>query len=573
VRFTHFAAAALATSVLLPSAPLRADTYPKNHDVDIQHYRFELELFDGERRIDGQATIEVAVRSEQTDALAFDLISQAPTAADSNDVSGMAVESVRVRIGTTDPVSVAFVHEGDRLHVPLPEAASPDDRRAGQRITVEIDYAGTPRDALGIGPNKHGTWSWFSDNWPNKARHWLPTVDHPYDKASSEMIVIAPSRYQAVSNGLLIEETDLGDGRRRTHWRQSVPIATWLNTLGVTRFAVQHLKPFDGKPVQTWVFAEDRDAGFYDFAEPTHRVLDFYSEWVGPFAYEKLANVVSARTKGGMEAATAIMYDDRSVTGERSQRWRNVVIHEIAHQWFGNAVTEADWDDVWLSEGFATYFTLLFIEHAYGRDAFVEGLLSSRERVFAAYAERPDERIIHDDLDDMSRVTSGNTYQKGAWTLHMLRSWLGDDVFWRGIREYYATYRDANCTTADFRRVMERVSGEDLEWFFDQWLRRAGALQVDWSQRWDPSTGVLSLELHQTQPQEPYRARLPVTVRWLDDDSVEQSLEQVVWIEQRVESVELQLPAAPLGVVLDAPTTVLMQANQRHQQPGGGSVD
>lgn len=529
-----------------------ADTYPKNHDVDVRNYRFELELFDREGRIEASATIDVGLSTAGVSELTFDLVSE-----ETGSNGGMRVSAVRLGVAGQPAAPTAFEHSQDRLRVPLPDRAASADV-----VVVEIDYAGVPRDALGIGPNKHGTWSWFSDNWPNKARHWLPTVDHPYDKATSEMVVVAPSEYQVVSNGLLVEATDLGDGRRRSHWRQSVPVATWLYTLGVTRFAVQNLTAFEGKPVQTWVFAEDRDAGFYDFAEPTHHALEFYSDWVGPYSYEKLANVVSNRTKGGMEAASAIMYDDRSVTGERSERWRNVVIHEIAHQWFGNAVTEADWDDVWLSEGFATYFTSLFIEHAYGRDEFVEVLRSSRDRVFAAYAERPDERIVHDDLDDMTKVTTGNTYQKGAWTLHMLRAWLGDAVFWRGIRTYYAAYKDGNCTTADFRRVMEQESGESLQWFFDQWLRRGGALTVEWSRAWDAERGVLSLELRQTQPEEPFRARVPVTVRWMDGSGAEQSQEQAVWIEGRIAKIEIALSSEPSAVVVDEPVEVLMRAEE-----------
>ena len=534
------------------AASLYADTYPKNHDVDVLNYRFELELFADETHIAGRTTVDVALVADDVDELRFDLVVAAT--GEGNEPTGMTVGSVRVGVASDTSAPVAFTHSDDELRVSLPEAA-----HTTGTIRVEIEYAGVPRDALGIGPNQHGTWSWFSDNWPNKARHWLPTVDHPYDKATSEMIVTAPASVQVVSNGLMIEETDLGNGRRRTHWRQSVPIATWLYTLGVTEFAVQHLPAFDGKPVQTWVFAQDREAGFYDFAEPTHHVLEFYSERIGPYPYEKLANVVSARTRGGMEAATALMYDARSVTGERSERWRNVVIHEIAHQWFGNAITEADWDDVWLSEGFATYFTLLFIEHAYGRDEFVDGLRASRDRIFAAYAERPDERIVHDDLDDMSRVTTGNTYQKGAWTLHMLRSWLGDDVFWRGIREYYATYHNRNNTTADFRRVMERVSGESLQWFFDQWLRRGGAMLLAWDHRYDPERDVLSLEFRQTQPEAPFRVLLPITIRFVDGNGDEQELETAAWLEGREQAIELPMATPPTSVALDQRVEVLMR--------------
>ncbi|MCA9721588.1 MAG: M1 family peptidase, partial [Gemmatimonadetes bacterium] len=150
-----------------------------------------------------------------------------------------------------------------------------------------------------------------------------------------------------------------------------VPIATWLYALGVAEFAVDHRPDCVGVPIQTWVYQQDREAGFHDFAEPTCDVLEFFSSRIGPYSYEKVANVVAPTVGGGMEAATAIFYGERSVSGTRAVTWQNVIVHELAHQWFGNAVTEADWDDVWLSEGFATYFTLLYREHARGRDDFV----------------------------------------------------------------------------------------------------------------------------------------------------------------------------------------------------------
>jgi len=200
-----------------------------------------------------------------------------------------------------------------------------------------------------------------------------------------------------------------------------------------------------------------------------------------------------------MEAATAIMYHESAVTGERAERWRNVIVHEVAHQWFGNAVTESDWDDVWLSEGFATYFTLLFIEHAYGRDEFEAGLVDAARAVFLQYRDDPDYRIVHDDLDDMSRVTTRATYQKGAWVLHMLRELVGDEAFRAGIRTYYATYMNGNASTTDFRRVMERASGVELEDFFRQWLRSGGNPRLEGWWVYDPEARAVRIELNQTQ--------------------------------------------------------------------------
>ena len=521
---------------------VRADTYPKNLRVDIINYRFALELHDQDNRIAGTADVDLRFVAAGETSLRFDLTNQ-----DTATGRGMTVSAV-----SADGASLAFTHRDNALTITLPRRFEP-----GQRLRLQIAYAGVPASGLKIANNKHGDRTFFSDNWPDKARNWLPTVDHPYDKATSEMVVTAPAHYQVISNGLLVEETDLPGGRRRTYWRQSVPIAPWLYVLGVARFAVQHVDTFQGKAIQTWVYAQDRDAGFYDFAVPTRDVLQFYSDKVGPFSYEKLANVQSNSVSGGMESASAIFYSEGSVVGDRNVRWRNVVIHEIAHQWFGNAVTESDWNDVWLSEGFATYFTLLYIEHAYGRDEFLSGLESSRQRILEFDKQRPDYRVVHDNLSDMSHVTTGQIYQKGAWILHMLRGIVGDEVFWTGIRSYYRAHQDGHATTADFRGEMERASGRDLRGFFDQWLTRGGLVRLDGD--WAYSADAKSITIRLTQRDRTRIFAMPLQVGVYTAGN---STPAITTVQLSDASHQFQIAAGqrPDRVVLDPNHLVLMES-------------
>src|SRR5262245_5404813 len=365
---------------------------------------------------------------------------------------------------------VPFTHDHNVLTLPLSAPST-----AGRHAQFTIAYHGAPAGGLRILPNKHGDWSAFSENWPNHARDWLPMIDHPYDKATSEFIVTAPAKYQVVANGLLLEETDLGDGRRRTHWKQSVPIASWLNALGVEQFAVFHAGIVKGVELQTWVAHQDAESGRMYFEKPAREALEFYSEHIGPYAYEKLANVAAAGLNGGTEHASAIFYGENGVRAEPAT---SLVAHEVAHQWFGDAVTESDWDDVFLSEGFATYMALMCTEHYQGRDALVVGLKRSRETVLRLEARNPKLKVTHDNLDRMSQVIDQVKYQKGSWTLHMLRCLMGDSAFQAGLRNYYARYRDANASSEDFQRVMEHAAGQDLGWFFEQWLHRAGSPNI-----------------------------------------------------------------------------------------------
>lgn len=543
--------------VVAGAASAAADTYPRQPGLDVLHYAFRLTLSDDTDRIEGEATVEIRVRSDGLSTLELDLAQPRGEAPD----RGMTVSAVRDPGGTPLP----FEHAGERLRVRLEPAG-----REGERRAVVVRYGGIPASGLLIAPNKHGDRTFFSESWPNRARQWLPVVDHPYDKATSEFLVTAPAHYQVVSNGLLAEETDLGDGRRLTRWRQSVPIAPWLYVLGVARFAVEHRPPWRGLPIDTWVYPQDREAGFEVFAEPTTAVLDFFSERIGPYAYERLGQVQANGIRGGMESATSIFYGDDSAKAPQSRRWRNVIIHEIAHHWWGNAVTESDWDDVWLSEGFATYFTHLFVEHAWGRDEMLAGLRADRDTIREFDRKNPDYRIVHDNLSDMSRVTTGpGTYRKGSWTLHMLRGVVGDAAFWAGIREYYRRHLNANATTADFRRAMEEASGQELGWFFDQWLARGGMLKLRAAWAYDAAARLVRLDLEQTQPGPPYR--MPIEVAVGVEGEAEPRVERLDLRERR-QRFEVPLDHEPRSVVLDPRTLVLMDAEVTRggSPPGAG---
>jgi aminopeptidase N len=380
-------------------------------------------------------------------------------------------------------------------------------------------------------------------------------IDHPYDKATSEFIVTAPAVYQVVSNGLLQEERDLGDGRRLTHWKESVPIASWLNAVGVAQFASHHDGLVKGVPLQAWVYHKDRDSIVPALEKPARRVLEFYGEHIGPFPYEKLANVQAAGINGGIEHASVIFYGERSVLG---RDLTGLVAHEIAHQWFGDSVTENDWDDVWLSEGFATYFALLFTEHDRGRDAFVTGLKRSRDAVFNNEKRNPGIAVIHNNLSDMGRVLNRLVYEKGGWTLHMLRKQVGTDTFWAGIRDYYKQYRDSNATTDDFRRVMEEQSGQDLSWFFRQWLKRAGSPELQGSWRYNDKDKRIEIELAQTQPGDPYRLPLEIGIA---TEGSSQSRDEKVEMTERKHHFEIAADKAPASFTLDPNCWVLMKAS------------
>jgi aminopeptidase N len=487
----------LFTTALLFVIPLisKADTYPINKNIDIKHYVFKLSLSDADNEITGTTLVTVNFKEAGMQNFRLDFINKTSVRKD----KGMVVDAVSV-----NNTAVDYTHGNDELIISLPAPSTKN-----QTLTFTIQYHGIPYDGLRIGATKLGDRSFFNENWPNRGRHWLPIVDHPYDKATSEFIVKAPSHYKVVSNGLLMEESELGNSNRLTHWKQSVPVSSWLFVLGVADFAVKYVDEFRGKSIQTWVYAKNREAGFYDFDEPTKKVLEFYSNYVGPYAYEKLANIQTPSVNGGMETSSAIFYGEDLVTGKRDERTRNVVIHEIAHQWFGNAITETTWDDAWLSEGFATFFTLLFIENEYGKEEYTKGIIKARKSVYDMSVKMPDFSIVSNRTAEKEDVTSGITYQKGAWVIHMLRNLIGEKNFKKGIQNYYAKYFNANTTTSEFRAEMEKVSGKDLKLFFKQWLYQPINPTINASWKYDANTKKLNVQLQQAQK---YLYNVPVEI-------------------------------------------------------------
>jgi aminopeptidase N len=519
-------------ALALIAARAFADNYPRQPGIDAIHYIFRVTLSDDTDEISAQSTAVLKFVRDDVREVALDL-------AEVKDGKGMVVSEVTVG-GAPAP----FTHADSRLMIVLP--APP---KSGERRELTVTYHGAPATGLHMVKNKFGERTFFSWNWPTLARQWLPVIDHPSDKATSEFLITAPARYQVVANGLLVEQTDLAGGRRLTHWKQSVPIAVWLNNIGVAQFASRAIGAASGVELQTWVFPRDRENGIVTFDEPLRQAIEFFSSRIGPYPYEKLAAVETSQMGGGMEHASAIFFGERAVAGRPAF---GLVAHEVAHQWWGDSVTERDWDDAWLSEGFATYFAALATEHYQGRDAFVAAMKRSRNTIFEAEKRAP-AAVVHDILPEIQigRAPVTIVYQKGGWTLHMLRGVIGTEKFWQGIREYYKRYRDANASSDDLRRVMEETAGTGLQWFFEQWLQRAGSPKIEGSWRYDAAAKKAALNLTQTQPGHAYR--LPMEV------SVSGKLEKIEMTVKQ-QSFEFAADKQPSALELDPNTWVLMDA-------------
>jgi aminopeptidase N len=454
------------------------DGYKRNPLVDVIHYDFSISISDTSDVIYGESAILVNFAGSVS-TVSFDLKNTGP------DGKGMQVKNV-----TFDKGKVGWIHSDNRIVITMDEPV-----KAGSQGIFTIDYSGNPADGLIISDNKFGNRTFFADNWPDRAHNWLPCVDHPYDKATVDFIIIAPDHYEVVGSGYLIEQSCMPRQTKLTHWREDVPLATKVMAVGAAPFASRFEGPINSIPVWSWVFPENRTEGFYDYSVAL-KPMAFYTELIGPYPYEKLANVQSRTIFGGLENAGCIFYSENSVTG--LGKAENLMAHEIAHQWFGNSVSENDWHHIWLSEGFATYLAAVYQEKTYGKEKFEETMKSARERV-TAYSLQSARPVIDTAVTDLMRLLNANSYQKGAWILHMLRHNLGDELFWKGMRLYYEKYRDKNALTEDFKKVMEDASGINLDIFFKQWLYEAGEPDLRITTFPGKGKGTTDLVIEQTQ--------------------------------------------------------------------------
>jgi aminopeptidase N len=493
--------------------------------IDVLNYEFTIQLPETGRHIDAHALITVR-RSSTLDNVVFDLV-------------GLQVDTVLV-----NGRSSVFRKDNESLRVFL----APNYHPAADTFIVALHYSGEVKDGLIIHLDDKGRWCAFGDNWPTRARFWLPVVDDPSDKATVTWHVVAPIGRTVVANGELVEEKVIsaGDGTaggktKLTTWKMSRPIPPYLMViaaaplvsydLGVTALDLCEFLP--GVKQAVYVFPEQADYLPGPFARAGD-IVEFFSRTIAPFPYEKLAHLQSSTRYGGMENASAIFYADDVF--RRHTVSTGLIAHETAHQWFGDAVTPRSWGHLWLSEGFASYFEKLWVEKSEGKVAFRTGMRDLRNEIVGAreVIERPVIDTLQTSLMDLLNT---NSYQKGAWILHMLRSMLGDSTFFGGIKSYYAHHRHSNATSDDLCDDLENFSRSDLRWFFDQWLRRPGFVEgiVGW--QYDGKTRSVTVEIDQALRFKPYRFPLKVEVQTANGGS------QIVTVEvPAVKSFRVVLP-------------------------------
>jgi aminopeptidase N len=522
-------------------------------DIDVQAYDLTLFLDVASERVEGMNAISfvTASTSPAADELVLDL-----------DSDFLTVTRV-VRDGVDVPLA-AITHASDLLRIPLVPALV----QGAAASTVEVYYQGQPQEmGGGFGTLRFETHDnppqplIYTLSEPYLGRGWWPCKDTPGDKALVSVHVEAPDTLTVVGNGVEGPSAQGRPGHRITTWTSRYPISTYLVAVSATNFATwqDSYVSQDGlttMPVSYWAYPELEAQAREDWSI-TPAAIDFYSRIFVeyPFLAEKYGEV-SIPMWGAMEHQTATSYGAQLLAGDH--RFDYIVVHELAHQWWGDLVGPQTFDSIWLNEGFATYCEALWFEEQGGMGTYLT-YMRNLDRLpptgtdFQGTVDSPGD----------SRMFSDTVYRKGGWTLHMLRWVLGQpaiapdrEVLMPVLRAHAAAHAYASAQTSDFVATASAVAGQDLSWFFDEWVSREGRplYEVGWVAEPQPTTDyIVRVRVRQVQAGATYR--MPVDVRLTFADQT--TRDEIVWADQSQQDFAFSSAQAPVGVSWDPDGWVL----------------
>ncbi|MBU1628041.1 M1 family metallopeptidase [bacterium] len=438
--------------------------------IDILHYKIEIDVYPLQKQISGRTTLNI--RSLDDNLSTFKL-----------DFEGLSIESVNL-----DGFDVVYSYDNRYITVEPDFIINKDTE-----FEVVISYNGKPTRGFYFSNNSIYTHNepkhWDDLSW---ARYWYPCNAVPWDKATSETIIKVPDNLIVASNGLLVEVIDLEETKESIyHWREDYPIATYLVSLAISEYYT-FSDYYNEMELTYFVYPYMAQFVPYEFSDLPD-MISFYSRKIHPYPFEKYGMAV-ADMSGAMENQTITSLGSYIVTGNKFYNW--LYAHELAHQWWGDMVTLTDWREIWLNEGFATYFDSLYTEYALGDAPFKARLNEFKDAYFGSL-----------DWENFPIYAPdymwGNTvYKKGAVVLHMLRDLVGDEDFWKIIQKYARDFAYSNSTIGDFIQICEEAYGEDLGWFFDEWIYQKGypEYNVSWfSKAVDDNHFTVEVTLQQIQ--------------------------------------------------------------------------
>jgi aminopeptidase N len=538
-RRTPGLAAALFISALSPLSAQQVDVWSRpiqverSRSIDFIHYRVSL-TFDLDSRVFwGENQITLTPLADEVDHSVLD--AEEIVIVDAVDEAGQRL----------------FYVQGDTtVVIKFPQAIS-----YGDTIALTVAFRGeNPQegfffdDATDDHPQMVST-----DSWPDEAHHWIPLYDYPNDKVTHELIVTVPDGNKVLSNGRLegVEE-DEGTGTTTWHWSQEQPHATYLLMLAIGPFTVLE-DSLGSLPVNYWVYPEDAEDARWIFAK-TPRMIAFYADLFDhPYPWAKYDQVTTPHVGGGAEATSATILGDGVIHDRRAEQdfsWERVLAHEVAHQWWGDLITLREWSHTWLNESFGTYSDYLWTRHESGEDEGAWALLGKKNAYLREAHARYVRPIVFNRYERPHDNFDSHTYPKGACILHQLRFILGDESFLRALSAFLHEHAFESVDTYDFMKTVKDVTGQNLDWFFEQYVFRPGHPVFEISSTWDAGAGQVRLQVAQVQDRDHgvpiYRTPVQIGIVTRSGRTVEK-----VWLENERDAFVFESREEPLLVRFD----------------------
>jgi aminopeptidase N len=536
--------AVLAFALALPGQTVdyakKALQSERSRSYDALHYLIKLKLDLDRKSFEGATTVTLSSFRDGLDACVL-------------DAEEFTVTSVVDDYGTP----LKFVQSDKELKVVLPRPA-----KFGEIVTFTCEYNG--REPLAglrfvdeTPDNPRLVWS---DSWPDNVHHWFPCFDYPNDKATSEIVATVKAGLKVAANGRLVGVAeDKAVGLTTYHWSQDLPHSTYLIFLAAAPYVVVR-DSYRNLPVNYWVYPRDEAKARPTYGKTPEMIAFFNETFDFDYPWQKY-DQVSVPLGGGAESTSATAMTSRIMVAEEDEpdfSAIGIVSHELAHQWWGDLITLRSWGHAWLNESFGTYSDYLYFRHAMGED---EGAVNLQNKL-AAYLREAHTRYIRpiasDRYDKPEDMFDSHSYPKGALVLHMLRSILGDEIFFKTLSHFLHRYAFDAVDTADFIRSVKTVTGQNLDWFFDQWLFKPGHPVFDLRSEWDAAGKVVRLKVAQVQDfaKGVPVFRVPVSVKVV---TAGRANIHRVWIREREETFEFPAETRPLLVRFDGTNELIKE--------------
>ena len=548
----------------LPSPKTYQATNPKSNDIT--HTKLEVKFDWQNQWLFGKATLDIKPYFYSVKKLYL-------------NARGMDIYKVQL-VGAKGNTDLKYVYENDSLKIDLDKEYTRNDK-----YTVFIDYKSKPNelkeggskaitDDKGLyfinpkGEDKNKMPQIWTQGETQSNSAWFPTVDSPNEKFTDEIYITVDDKYTTLSNGLLTDSKKNADGTRTDHWKMDLPHSAYLVMMGIGEFKKVLDTPWKGKEVSYYV-----EAKYEPYAKAmfglTPEMIEFFSNRLStPYAWQKYAQIVARDyVSGAMENTTATLHGEFVYQTERElldgSKGEDVISHELFHQWFGDLATAESWSNLSLNESFATYGEYLWQEYKHGVDA-ADAHSNGSKMGYIMQSSQKDPPLIRFSYDNREDMFDGISYNKGGQILHMLRKQVGDEAFFASLKLYLEKNRFKNAEVHDLRLAFEEVTGEDLNWFFNQWYMKGGHPILDITYSYDAVAKKVKIKVEQKQDfEENPLYKLPVYVDlYFGDGAAKTVKREKITVTQVSEEFVLSADKKPLLVNFDGEKQLLCIKNE-----------